>query len=362
MNFAFFGSSLVSAYWNGAATYYRGLLKALAARGHCIAFYEPDAFGRQQHRDIEDPDWARVIVYAPTAMAMEHALDEAAASADILVKCSGVGILDRELEAALPARRRAGQSAIFWDVDAPATLAAIQGDPTDPMRLLVRAYDAVLTYGGGDRVVDAYTRLGAAQCVPIYNALDPDTHHPVPAREEFASALSFLGNRLPDREARVDEFFLNAAGRLPDAVFRLGGSGWDDKKLPANVRYAGHVYTRDHNAFNSSAHAVLNINRDSMASIGASPPTRIFEAAGAGACIISDRWDGIAEFLEPGREILLADSGAGVADLIAALSRADAGSIGAAARRHVLAEHTYRHRAAEVEAVLEGRSRWRETG
>jgi spore maturation protein CgeB len=364
MNFAFFGSSLVSAYWNGAATYYRGLIKALAARGHRISFYEPDAFGRQQHRDLDDPDWARVVVYPPNIAAMEQMLDEAAAASDILVKCSGVGVLDRELEAAVAARRRgrAGPSVIFWDVDAPATLAAIGADPANAMRLLIPHYDAVLTYGGGAKVVDAYTRLGARLCVPIYNALDPDTHYPVRAQDEFAGSLSFLGNRLPDREVRVDEFFLAAAARIPDAVFRLGGSGWDGKPLPPNVIYNGHVYTRDHNAFNCSAKAVLNINRDSMASTGASPPTRIFEAAGAGACIISDRWDGIAEFLEPQREILLADSGAEVAQLLGALGAADARAIGAAARRHVLAAHTYRHRAAQVEAVLEGRDRWREAG
>ena len=42
MNLAFFGSSLVSAYWNGAATYYRGLVRALAGRGHDVTFYERD--------------------------------------------------------------------------------------------------------------------------------------------------------------------------------------------------------------------------------------------------------------------------------------------------------------------------------
>ena len=362
MNFAFFGSSLVSAYWNGAATYYRGLIKALAARGHRVAFYEPDALGRQQHRDIDDPDWANVVVYPPSVVAMEWMLDEAAAGADILIKCSGVGVLDRELEAAVAARRRAGLSTIFWDVDAPATLAAVAANPNDTLRLLIPRYDAVMTYGGGDAVVSAYDRLGARQCVPVYNALDPDTHHPVPVRKDFAGGLSFLGNRLPDREARVDEFFLGAAARLPNDIFRLGGSGWEDKKLPANVRSMGHVYTRDHNAFNCSARAVLNINRASMAAFGSSPPTRIFEAAGAGACIVSDRWDGIADFLEPGREILLADSGAEVAELVAALSPAAAKAIGKAARRHVLAEHTYRQRAAQVEAVLEGRERWREAG
>src|SRR6185312_16703654 len=97
---------LVSAYWNGAATYYLGLIKALAERGHRVAFYEPDAFERQQHRDIDDPIWAQVVVYQPTVAAMQRALDEAAASADILVKCSGVGVLDSELEAAVAARRR----------------------------------------------------------------------------------------------------------------------------------------------------------------------------------------------------------------------------------------------------------------
>ena len=63
LNIAFFGTSLVSAYWNGAATYYRGIIRALAERGHRVTFYEPDAFDRQSHRDIDDPDWARVVVY-----------------------------------------------------------------------------------------------------------------------------------------------------------------------------------------------------------------------------------------------------------------------------------------------------------
>lgn len=360
MNFAFFGSSLVSAYWNGAATYYRGLLKALADRGHAVAFYEPDAFGRQEHRDMADPDWAQVVVYAPDVAAMERCLEEASAWADVLVKCSGVGVLDRELEAAVATLGGGRHSTIFWDVDAPATLESIGADPADPMRTHIPHYDAVLTYGGGAAVVSAYEALGARRCVPVYNAVDPNTHHPVPPRPEFACDLAFLGNRLPDREARVEEFFLSAAARTPEGSFLLGGSGWEDKAMPANVRHLGHVYTRDHNALNASAKAILNINRDSMARFGASPPTRIFEAAGAGAAIISDRWAGIEAFLEPGREILLASDGAEVAEHVAALDAAAAHAMGEAARRRVLAAHTYRHRAAEVEALLDGRGSWRE--
>ena len=59
MKIAFYGSSIVSAYWNGAATYYRGLLKALARKGYDITFFEPDVFDRQKHRDIGSPDCAR---------------------------------------------------------------------------------------------------------------------------------------------------------------------------------------------------------------------------------------------------------------------------------------------------------------
>jgi spore maturation protein CgeB len=354
MRFAFFGSSLVSAYWNGAATYYRGLLKALAERGHEVAFYEPDAFERQAHRDMEDPDWAKVTVFEPNVAAMEQAL-AAASNADVVVKFSGVGVLDRELERAVVEMRRPDRMAIFWDVDAPATLDAMESDPADPLRSHVPRYDAVLTYGGGDAVVNAYRRFGARLCVPIYNAVDPGTHHPVPREERFACDLAFLGNRLPDREARVEEFFLGAAAQLPQKSFLIGGNGWHDKAMPPNVRDLGHVYTRDHNALNATAKAVLNINRESMARYGASPPTRIFEAAGAAACIITDAWEGIEQFLEPGTEILPAADGPEVAAHVEALDDARARAMGEAAKQRVLSEHTYTHRALDVEALLEGR-------
>lgn len=352
LDIAFFGSSLVSAYWNGAATYYRGILKALARRGHRITFYEPDAYGRQQHRDIPDPAWARVVVYAGEGEEGVFRALEEARGADVVVKASGVGVYDVLLEREVLALQRPGVAVLFWDVDAPATLERVREDPADPFRALITRYDLVFTYGGGAPVVEEYEGLGARGCVPIYNALDPETHYPVAADPRFAAELGFLGNRLPDREARVEEFFLGAASRLPRYRFLLGGNGWEDKPLPVNVRYLGHVYTGDHNAFNCSPRVVLNVNRASMARTGYSPPTRIFEAAGAGACIITDRWAGIEEFLEPGREVLVAGDGGEVAEKLAGLTAVRAAAIGRAALARVLAEHTYEQRAAAVEAAL----------
>jgi spore maturation protein CgeB len=351
LDIAFFGSSLVSAYWNGAATYYRGIIRNLAARGHRVTFYEPDAFERQQHRDIPDPEWAKVVVY-PATESDVHRMLEKARGADIVVKASGVGVFDELLEAAVLDIRHPDGLAIFWDVDAPATLDRMESNPADHFRPLVPRYDFVLTYGGGDPVVEGYKRFGARECVPIYNALDPTTHHPVDPDPRFEGDLGFLGNRLPDREARVEEFFLKAAELAPERRFLLGGNGWGDKPMSPNVSYLGHVYTRDHNAFNCTPLAVLNISRESMARYGFSPATRVFEAAGAGACLITDAWEGIEMFLEPDLEVLVAENGEDVAERLRGLTLVDARRIGRAAKRRILAEHTYAHRAAQIESIL----------
>ena len=351
MTIAFFGSSLVSAYWNGAATYYRGIVRALADRGHHVTFFEPDAFERQQHRDLEDPAWAEVVLYPPTVTALEAML-ERARGADLLVKASGIGVHDALLERLVLEVAGPRTLVAFWDVDAPATLDRILRDPDDAFRALIPRYDVVFTYGGGAPVVEAYQRLGARRCVPIYNALDPATHYGVTPDPRFAATLGFLGNRLPDRERRVDEFLFEAARLLPDHRFLLGGAGWHARLMPDNVTYVGHVFTSDHNAFNVTPLAVLNISRDSMAAYGFSPATRVFEAAGAGACVITDAWVGIEQFLEPGREVLVARDGGEVARLAAGLTPGRAHAIGARAQARLFREHTYAHRALDVEAAL----------
>lgn len=354
ISFSFFGSSLVSAYWNGACTYYRGLIRALHDRGHRVTFYEPRAYQRQEHRDISDPEWARVVIYEPTDEAAVRAVVARARDSDVVVKTSGVGVFDDVLESAV-AHLDGDGLRVFWDVDAPATLGAMETGELAGLRELVPDFDMVLTYGGGVPVMERYRALGARHCEPIYNALDPATHHPTPPRPELACELAFLANRLPDREQRVEEMFFAAVERAPQARFLLGGNGWADRVGMPNLRYLGHVAPGEHNAVNCSARAVLNVNRDSMAANGFSPPTRVFEAAGAGACLITDAWQGIECFLEPDAEVLVARDGAAVAELLTELDAPRAAAIGAAARERVLAEHTYARRAERVEQILSGR-------
>jgi spore maturation protein CgeB len=275
-----------------------------------------------------------------------------AAGADLIIKHSGVGADDAELEFAVARGIESDALRAFWDVDAPATLARVENDTADPFRELIPEYDFIFTYGGGPPVVEHYLKLGARNCHPIYNALDPESHRPVAKDPAYECDLVLVANRLPDRERRVEQFFLRAAELAPDLRFILGGEGWGGKSLPSNIRWIGHVGTGDHNRVNCSARMVLNLNRDSMANVGFSPPTRVFEAAGAGACLITDAWTGIDTFFEPSKEILVANSAEEIVSLLRNTSAEQAREIGEAMRRRALRDHTYAQRAEQVSELL----------
>ncbi len=393
-----FGSSIVSSYWNGAATYYRGCYKYLARLGYDITFAEPDAYGRQQHRDSDDFSYVKSLVYQPRSLNGQNGQPDTllsdgtdldrmlklAREADIVVKHSGIGCDDSELERRVPAEcgLPSGPNApmtFIWDVDAPATIHRMRADPADALRGSTPDYDAILTYGGGPLAYEGFREFGARAYYSMYNGLDPETHHPVPPDPALACDVVFLGNRLPDREARVEELFLRAAELAPHAQFILGGEGWGDKRLPPNVRWLGHVPTADHNRVNCSASMVLNINRASMAEFGFSPPTRVFEVSGAGTCLLCDDWPGIADCFNPtespnedspnqesqdqesqnqdhqnqdSQEILVVKS---AEDVVAALTRytlADRQRIGQAFHARGLQDHTYAQRAAQADLAF----------
>jgi spore maturation protein CgeB len=277
---------------------------------------------------------------------------ERARSCDLVVKCSGVGRYDEYLDRAVLTARTGVNRVLYWDVDAPFTLETASREPDWYFRKLIPRYDAIATYGGGPRVERGYRAFGAAEVELVYNAVDPRTHYPVQPDPGYECDMLLVANRLPDREARIWRFFLDVAARCPSHSFNLGGEGWHDVPLPGNVRYLGHVGTGLHNRLNCSARLVLNVNRQAMADFGYSPPTRVFEAAGAGACLVSDLWDGIDLFLQPGTEVLMAESTQGVAGHVVTIGREEAAEIGARARERVLSEHTYRHRGAQLEGFL----------
>ncbi|HEX2986787.1 MAG TPA: hypothetical protein VHS06_01245, partial [Chloroflexota bacterium] len=244
MKVTLFGSSIVSSYWNGAATYYRGICKALSKLGYELVFVEPDAYQRQQHRDLlSDPEYIEVRV-TRSWDELEREL-KAAQGSDLVAKCSGVGVFDDLLE-----ERVAGMAGdaltAFWDVDAPTTLEKAFSEPGWYFSKLVPKFDTILTYGGGPAVQKGYGTLGARAVHLVYNAVDPDEYAPAEPSEEYRCDLMLMANRLPDREERIKSIFFAAAELAPDQEFILGGEGWGDYPFPRNVRYIGHVPTALH--------------------------------------------------------------------------------------------------------------------
>ena len=354
MKITIFGSSLTSAYWNGAATYYRGICKALHRLGHQITFVEQDIYWRQAHRDLaEDPDYAAVHI----CLTLDDLRRElgAAAGADLVAVCSGLGANEEFVERGVLDLAGSGPLVAYWDVDAPATLERLRDEPAWYFRDLVPRFDVVLTYGGGPPVIDGYRAWGAHAVVPVYNAVDPEEYQPVPPDPALAYDLLFVGHRMPDREERFRTLFLEVAEAAPEARLCLGGEGWGEETLPPNVTYLGFVPTARHTALYCSARLCLNINRGAMARYGYSPPTRVFEVTGCGGCLVVDEWVGLETFFTPGEEVLVARDGADVARLLRSVGWDEAHHIGARGRARALRKHTYDSRALLLDAYLRER-------
>jgi len=352
MRFAFFGASLVSGYGNSAAEYCRGLLRALAERGHRVRFYEPLLPERLARRDVLDPSWAEIVRYTADGEGLEAAIEHAA-DADVLVKCSDVGLFDELLDAAIPQVIVPPAIAIYWDMNPARTLAQL-ADPRRPLRAQLPWYNAVLTRYGGDPAIEAWERCGARVCFPVYPGIDPESDVPAAPDPEYAAHYTLLAERADADAVQVRRGFLDVAATLPGRRFVLGGSGWDDTAMPANVDYAGHVYAAERRLYFCSAGAVCNLTPPRTAALGYAPGPSLIEAAGVGACVISDTWDGLEAFLEPEREVLIANDVMQVIEQLSALTAERAAAIGRRARGRCLAEHTYERRAIELEALLEG--------
>ena len=353
MKLVVFGLAVSSSWGNGHATLWRGLCRALAARGHDVAFFERDVPYYAGHRDVRDlPGGGRLYLYetwegvcdsavrelsdADAAMVTSFCPDALAAEALMLESCEGLHI--------------------FYDLDTPITLDRIgRGLRVDYLGPdLLANYDLALSYTGGESLRWMHEQLGARQAAPLYGSVDPDAHQPQPASHDYHADLSYIGTYSADRQDRLDDLFLEPARRLPSRRFTLAGSQYpDDFSWPPNVFYKRHLEPARHPVFYSSSRLTLNVTRRAMAETGYCPSGRLFEAAACGAPLLSDSWTGLNAFFEPGREILVAST---TDEALDAIARPDGelARMAARARDRVLAEHTAAHRAQELEEILRG--------
>jgi spore maturation protein CgeB len=351
MNLCIFGLTISSSWGNGHATLWRGLCRQLARLGHRVTFFERDVSYYSRHRDLREPDGCRLCLY--------RSWPEVEADAAAELDGSDVAMVTSYCPDAIPASQMVSSAGnvlrVFYDLDAPVTLASLEaGEPVDYLpREGLADFDLVLSFTGGRALAELSRRLGARRVAPLYGSVDPDVHQPRSAVGERAVDLSYLATYAADRQDAVDRLFLAPARRLPERSFLLGGSLYPaEVAWPDNVERIEHVPPGRHPAFFASSRLTLNATRSSMARMGYCPSGRLFEAAACGAAIVSDWWQGLDEFFEPGREILVARSTDDVLEFLARPDR-ELAAIGAAARRRALTDHTAERRARQMIEVLE---------
>jgi spore maturation protein CgeB len=346
-----FGLTVSSSWGNGHATLWRGLWRALSARGHSIVFFERDVPYYASHRDLLGLPGGALVLYPDWDSVQPRVRDELA-GADVAMVTSycpdGPAASRVVLDADLACR-------VFYDMDTPVTLERLSAGervfylPEDRLG----GFDLVLSFTGGAALSELRQRLGARRVAPLYGSVDPDSHAPGAGRDCFRADLSYLASYSEDRQDGVNQLFVEPARRSPCRRFVVAGAQYpSDFPWTANIYFVRHLPPADHPAFYASSRLTLNVTRRAMKRMGYCPSPRLFEAAACGAPVLSDEWEGLGDFFTPGREILTAGDSA---DAAAALDAPDEvlARVARAARERALDEHTADRRALDLERALE---------
>jgi spore maturation protein CgeB len=340
MKIVIFGLTISSSWGNGHATLWRGLCRALAKRGHRIVFFEKDMPYYAANRDLFELPRGDLILYQDwNGIRLQAEMELKDADVAMVTSYCPDGV-------------------VAGDLDTPVTFSRL--DAGEPISYIgphgLGDFDLVLSYTGGQALGKLQASLGARRVAPLYGHVDPDVHRPVQIIQHYVSDLSYLGTYAADRQDALQRLFIDPAARRPEQRFLIGGAQYPDTfPWQPNIHFVRHLPPPEHPAFFSSSRLTLNITRQAMAEMGWCPSGRLFEAAACGVPILSDCWEGLDSFFEPGKEILIARK---TEDVVAALDLTDTElkRIAKAAREKALEEHTSERRAKELEILLQGSS------
>ena len=248
-------------------------------------------------------------------------------------------------------RERFDVPVVYYDGDLPASLPEFGGLDTgfniyhgaDPGE-----YDLMLSNSEG--AIPTLLEMGARRAEALFWAVDPDLFAPLPVAKEHDVFFYGYGDRF--RRDWMAEMVGEPSRRLPEVDFVLGGA--DFRGDTGSARSIGDV------PFNVFARAVsasrinLNITRRPHATVPGSSSARPFELAACGAAIVSNPYEGLEQWFEPGSEVRIVSS---ADEAVAAYDEllADPGAaeeMGRRARERALSEHTYAQRARRMLDLL----------
>jgi len=352
MNIAIFGLSISSSWGNGHATIWRGLVRALISNNHKVTFFEKDVLYYAQNRDFLGMDGLNLVLY--------NSWQEIELTAAGILNSTDVAIVTSYCPDALVATDlilcREVPLNIFYDLDAAVTIKQIESGKT-PFYIgkrLLKDYDLVFSYTGGQVLDRIKEKLAAKEVFSLYGCADPLIHRPVKSSPVYSCDLSYLGTFAKDRQEMLQRLLIETAQKNPAKNFIVGGAQYPDNfPWVENISFVAHVPPSEHSSFYCSGKFTLNVTRGAMAETGFSPSGRLFEAASCGVPVISDHWEGVEQFFNPGEEIVIASDSD---DVMEALQMPEESrmTIAIKAYRRVQREHTAMHRIIEFERIIRG--------
>jgi spore maturation protein CgeB len=346
MNIVMLGLSITSSWGNGHATTYRALARGLASRGHDVLFLERDVRWYAKNRDLPDPPYCRLRLYQ-SLDDLRRTHTPAIEEADLVIVGSYVPDGADVAELVL---RAAGGCAAFYDIDTPVTLGALEAHGTAHYleRSQVPRFDLYLSFTGGPTLERLERDFGAQRARALYCSADIDNYYAEDAPK--GHDLGYLGTYSLDRQATLDELLIAPAHAWPCGRFVIAGAQYPPSVItPANVTRIMHVSPAEHRSFYNGLRFTLNVTRRDMIEAGHSPSVRLFEAAACGTPIVSDDWPGLSSILTPGQEVLIARHSRDVLACLRDIPEEQRVEVGRRAQRRILAAHTSRHRAIELE-------------
>ena len=344
----FVGLSLSSSWGNGHATTFRSLIRGLNAHGKRVLFLERDVPWYANNRDLPNPDFCTLEYY--TSVDDLARFQPALQAADAVIVGSyvpeGVAVID-----ALHALEL--KQFCFYDIDTPVTLAKLMRDDEEYLaKRQIRLFDIYFSFSGGPVLDRLEQEFGAQSAMPLYCSVDAERYGPTEDGKQWD--LGYLGTYSLDRQPTLENLLIEPARRLPHLRFVVAGPQFpSDIKWPENVERIEHLPPAEHRSFYNRQRFTLNVTRADMIASGWSPSVRLFEAAACGTPVISDIWNGIEDLLPAGEAILLARTTDDVVTALTQITETERQSLAAAARRHVLAEHTSAARSGELIAMLD---------
>ena len=349
MKIVVLGLSITSSWGNGHATTYRALISALHGFGHDIVFLERNMPWYASHRDSAILPFCRVELYRDLRD-LEERFSELVRSADVTVVGSYVpdGVAVGEW-----VTRLANGIIAFYDIDTPVTLAKLEQEDYEYLApSLIPKFHVYFSFTGGPILNYLQERYASPKARALYCCADIAHYYPEAVPQRWLAG--YLGTYSPDRQKGVEEFLMNPARLLTRESFVVAGPSYPDSVYwPSNVERIDHLPPEKHRQFYCAQKFTINITRADMRRSGYSPSVRLFEAAACGVPIISDFWEGIEKFFEPGKEILLVHDTREMMKIIRGLTERDRKKLAARARARVLKDHTATQRARQLLSTLE---------